>query len=48
VVLSTDAVGYSRLMSEDEAGTIDALVAARSVFRERIVAGAPLRYSGFS
>jgi adenylate cyclase len=39
VVLSADAVGYSRLMSEDEAGTIAALGAARSVFRERIAAG---------
>jgi adenylate cyclase len=39
VVLSAGAVGYSRLMSEDEAGTIAALGAARSVFRERIAAG---------
>jgi adenylate cyclase len=36
VVLSADAVGYSRLMSEDEAGTIAALGAARALFREQI------------
>jgi adenylate cyclase len=36
VVLSADGVGYSRLMSEDEAGTIAALGAARAVFRDRI------------
>jgi len=35
-VLSADAVGYSRLMNEDEAGTIAALGVARAVFRERV------------
>ena len=35
-VLSADAVGYSRLMSEDEAGTIAALGTARALFRERV------------
>jgi adenylate cyclase len=35
-VVSADAVGYSRLMSEDETGTIAALGAARALFRERI------------
>ena len=48
----TAADGRRRLFAPDERGrsgdAIDALVAARSVFRERIVAGAPLRYSGFS
>jgi adenylate cyclase len=38
VVLSADAVGYSRLMSEDDTGTIAALGAARAVFRDRIAA----------
>ena len=28
-ILSADVVGYSRLMSEDEAGTLDALRAQR-------------------
>jgi adenylate cyclase len=35
-VLSADAVGYSRLMGEDEDATIAALGAARARFRERI------------
>jgi adenylate cyclase len=39
VVLSADAAGYSRLMSEDEAATIASIGAARVVFRERIGAG---------
>jgi adenylate cyclase len=39
VVLSADAVGYSRLMSEDDAATIAALGEARVLFRERIAAG---------
>jgi len=39
VVLSADAVGYSRLMSEDDAATIAALGEARALFRERIAAG---------
>jgi adenylate cyclase len=39
VVLSADAVGYSRLMSEDDAATIATLGEARALFRERIAAG---------
>jgi adenylate cyclase len=35
-VLAADAVGYSRLMSVDERGTIAALDAARAVFRAEI------------
>src|SRR5207249_9145587 len=35
-VVSADAVGYSRLMSEDEDATIAALGAAREIFRSRI------------
>jgi adenylate cyclase len=35
-VLSADAVGYSRLMSEDEEATIAALGAAREVFRSHV------------
>jgi adenylate cyclase len=37
-VLSADAVGYSRLMNEDEDATVSALEAARGVFRSRIAA----------
>ena len=39
VVLSADAVGYSRLMTEDDAGTIAALGEARAQFREHIAGG---------
>ena len=35
-ILAADAAGYSRRMSEDEHGTLDALEAARSVFRTAI------------
>jgi class 3 adenylate cyclase len=35
-VLSADAVGYSRLMSENEEATIAALGAARETFRRRV------------
>jgi adenylate cyclase len=35
-ILSADAVGYSRLMSENEEATIDALEASREIFRERV------------
>ena len=31
-ILAADAVGYSRLMSDDESATIDALDAARAVY----------------
>jgi tetratricopeptide (TPR) repeat protein len=37
-ILAADAVGYSRLMAEDEPATIDALDAARAVFIEHIEA----------
>jgi adenylate cyclase len=37
-ILAADAVGYSRLMSDDEPATIDALDAARAVFIEHIEA----------
>ncbi|MDP6951907.1 MAG: adenylate/guanylate cyclase domain-containing protein [Alphaproteobacteria bacterium] len=33
-ILAADAVGYSRLMADDESATIDALDAARAVFTE--------------
>ena len=35
-ILAADAAGYSRLMAFDEAGTMAALDAARSVFRAQI------------
>ncbi|MDP6952779.1 MAG: adenylate/guanylate cyclase domain-containing protein, partial [Alphaproteobacteria bacterium] len=35
-ILAADAVGYSRLMADDEPATIDALDAARAVFTEYI------------
>jgi adenylate cyclase len=35
-ILAADAVGYSRLMADDEPATIDALDAARAVFIEHI------------
>ena len=35
-ILAADVVGYSRLMGEDEAGTITALNECRSIFRDRI------------
>jgi len=34
-ILAADAVGYSRLMSIDDRGTVQAIEAARSVFREQ-------------
>ena len=37
-ILAADAVGYSRLMSLDERATVDALDAARKVFRTHIEA----------
>ena len=39
-ILAADAVGYSRLMADDETATIAALDAARDVFREHIGAQA--------
>jgi adenylate cyclase len=36
-VLAADVAGYSRLMAADEQATLDALNAARSVFREHIL-----------
>jgi hypothetical protein len=38
-VLGADAVGYSRLMSENEEATIDALTASRDAFFERYIDG---------
>jgi adenylate cyclase len=35
-ILAADAVGYSRLMAEDERGTVAALDAARGVFRSHV------------
>ena len=35
-VLAADAAGYSRMMSQDEHGTVQALDAARRIFREHI------------
>ena len=35
-ILAADAVGYSRLMTEDEDATVAALDAARAVFKVRI------------
>jgi len=35
-ILAADAVGYSRLMAGDDRGTVQALDAARAVFRSRI------------
>lgn len=35
-ILAADAVGYSRLMADDEPATIDALDVARAVFTEHI------------
>lgn len=40
--LGADAVGYSRLMSENEEATIDALTASRDAFFERHIDGLPL------
>src|SRR5438067_7718183 len=37
-ILAADAVGYSRLMSADDHGTVAALDAARAVFRKHILA----------
>ena len=37
-ILAADAVGYSRLMADDEGATIDALDAARAVFRTNVEA----------
>ena len=37
-ILAADAVGYSRLMADDEPATIDALDAARAIFTEHIEA----------
>jgi adenylate cyclase len=37
-ILAADAAGYSRLMADDDAGTVAALDAARSVFRRHIEA----------
>jgi len=37
-VIHADAAGFSRLMSEDERGTVTALEACRATFRERISA----------
>ena len=37
-ILAADAVGYSRLMSADDHGTVAALDAARAVFSKQIVA----------
>ena len=39
-ILAADAVGYSRLMADDETATIAALDAARAIFREHIGAHA--------
>ena len=36
-ILAADAAGFSRLMGEDERGTITALEACRAIFRERVV-----------
>jgi adenylate cyclase len=33
-ILQADAVGYSRLMSQDDVGTLSALEAARALFRQ--------------
>ncbi len=38
-ILAADAVGYSRLMSADEAGTLAALDDARAVFRSNVESG---------
>lgn len=35
-ILAADATGYSRLMSQDERGTVSALDASRKVFRSHI------------
>src|SRR6187402_1956306 len=37
-ILAGDAVGYSRLMSQDDRATIIAIEAARGVFRDEITA----------
>ena len=37
-IFAADAVGYSRLMADDEAATLRSLNEARSLFRERIQA----------
>ena len=37
-ILAADAVGYTRLMADDETATIDALDAARAVFVEHVEA----------
>ncbi|MBT2326298.1 adenylate/guanylate cyclase domain-containing protein [Variovorax paradoxus] len=37
-IMAADAAGYSRLMSIDDVGTLDALESARKVFRSRIEA----------
>src|SRR5512147_3159941 len=36
-ILAADVAGFSRLMGEDERGTVAALEACRAAFRERIV-----------
>ena len=35
-ILAADAAGYSRLMAADERATVEALDAARAVFRKQI------------
>ena len=53
-ILAADAVGYTRLMADDEKGTLAALDRARAVFREhvaanrgRVVDTVGLRYAAF-
>ncbi len=44
-ILSADVVGYSRLMGEDEAGTLDAFKTERCVMsRYDILQGPPFAY----
>jgi adenylate cyclase len=37
-ILAADAAGYSRLMSADDRGTVQAIGAARQIFRQQTVA----------
>jgi adenylate cyclase len=37
-ILAADVSGYSRLMAQDDAGTVRALEESRAMFRERIEA----------
>ena len=39
--LTADLQGYSRLMSEDEAATVRALLASRALIRHQIIVGHP-------